>query len=262
MNSNSADGEVQLSSAAHLPGADVPDRILLLTGIDPTLADRLADAFYDAVAHWAEFQPGMPAWPQAYWSVWPDDQISSQAVRSTQLLFQELATTSRFSVNESAGDVAKLEAEIYTQPPLMLRHAVATAALVCLSEAVYSMEEDASNEAEESLSAAEAWLAQCGFLRNVERGVELAMKSGQAEGAAGARAAVSKRNAENASGRRLHPHITDDELAAFIATEQGRRGATYNKIIEAMTAKWPASDKVWKAEYSRLAVAGRVKRMR
>lgn len=254
--------ERNLASAESLPAAEVPERLDALA-TSCSIADDVMQAFWDAMRHWAEFKPGQPQWPNSYWAVWPDDEIAEQVVHSTRQLYCELMTTSRFSVAGFAGDVAALMAEVYVQPPLRVRHAVAVAALVCISEAVDALEQSESEvDASEQLHAAEQWLAQCEHLRSVEIDVERALQAGLSQGIEGEKQKASTRAKANAQGMRLPAGVDQERVASFITQAQAEPGAKYDTVIAALVKQWPASEGAWRERYTKLLNAGTIKSLR
>jgi hypothetical protein len=128
-----------------------------------SLLDDLEEIFAQAMRPWDELKTVFEceASRREFYR-WPAGTYPASIRREAQYRFQELRTTSRFSVDEVPSIAALQE----VNPPhsgVTLRHVVALAAMVCIVEAIEALE-----QIERTFSVTEDW-DQCGDpLREVE----------------------------------------------------------------------------------------------
>jgi hypothetical protein len=105
------------------------------------LLENLEDAYRYALEPWGEHRTvfdGKGA--QREFLRWPEGMFSAHIQRDARYRFWELVTTSRFSVN-AVPSVFELQGVNWPSEKITLRHVVSLAAMVCIIEAIQSLEQ-------------------------------------------------------------------------------------------------------------------------
>lgn len=104
------------------------------------LIDDLEDLYALALQPWEEFKSVFEHQKtRREFLRWPDGMIPASIQREARYRFWELVTTSRFSVNAEPS-MSELQWVNWTTSTITIRHAVSLAAMVCIKEAMESLE--------------------------------------------------------------------------------------------------------------------------
>lgn len=213
------------------------------------LIENLGDMYAAIHSTFDEFRP-------------PFDSMDSQrpqhpkAVRrAAKMHFFELLTTTRFAVEDMPRVGEIIARELNPCQPLELRHSIALAALVCLKNALESLEEIADSQAAEmsrvlidaadSSDQAKSWLAHFESMNVVSGEMNREVRNARAETAQQLKAETSRKNAR--PGYRVAKDLTPEVIASYFNERPGQK---YEPLIVELADLYGASRETVSRRYS------------
>lgn len=212
------------------------------------LVEDLADMYAVIHSTFDEFRPTF----DAMYSPHPRHPIKVR--RAARFHFQELATTTRFDVEDLTKSAKIIAQKFNTFPPLERQHSIALAALVCLKNALESLEEFAISQAAEvghlltdaaeSRDQAQIWFAHFETMKVTTSKLNYAVESACVETERRIKADVSEKNKR--PGYRVAKDLTPKVIALYCNERPGQK---YEALMAELAEKYHAGFKTVSRRY-------------